>query len=341
MFDNIFQKYATPRNILFSIGVIIFVLLIFNIPEIALMFFASFVISCSLEPLVKKLQPRFRRTTACTIVLLGALLFVCAFFVPIIVIGTHEIKSFADNFPNYVNQIKDFLASSPIFSQFNLSQLDIGGIFSSVSGTTSKIFSETLNIGKNIGSAFVYLLVSILIIYYFMVDGSKVKAAVLKLFPKDMRKKASSIIDAISVRSGGYIIAQITTMASVGVIITIGLFILRNEYALLLGLISAVFDIIPMVGPAIAFVICIIAVFKSGPLITILTAVIFIAAQLVENNFVRPYVFSKFLDLHPLIIYLFLFIAAKYMGVAGVIFAPAIAATVVVLIEEIYIKNME
>ena len=53
------------------------------------------------------------------------------------------------------------------------------------------------------------------------------------------------------------------------------------------------------------------------------------------------YVFSKFLNLHPLIIYLFLFIAAKYMGVLGVIFAPAIAATVVVLIEEVYIKNME
>ncbi len=341
MFENVFQKYITPRNILFIIGIILFTVFIFNIPEIALMFFASFVIACSLEPLVKKLMPRFSRKAAGAIVLLAALLFVCAFFVPIIVIGTHEINSFAKNFPQYVNNVINFINSSNIISQLNFAQLDIGGVISSVSVTSSKILSETINAGKNIGSAFIYLLVSILIIYYFMVDGAKIRAAALKLFPKDIRKRTADIVEVIAARSGGYVIAQIMTMASVGIIITIGLFILKNEYALLLGLISAVFDIIPVVGPVIAFLICMVTVFKSGPLVLILTAVIFASAQLAENNFVRPYVFSKFLDLHPLVIYLFLFLAAKYMGVVGVIFAPAIAATVVVLIEEVYMKNME
>lgn len=341
MFENVFQKYITPRNILFLIGIILFLVFIFNIPEIALMFFASFVIACSLEPLVKKLLPKFSRKIACLIVLLGALLVVCAFFVPIIVIGTHEIKAFAVTFPQYIDYIKNFIDSSDIISQSNIAKLDIGEIVSSVSGTTSRIFTETINAGKNIGSAFVYLLVSILIIYYLMVDGEKVKETVLRLFPKDTRKRTGEILDAIAERSGGYIIAQILTMASVGIIITIGLFLLGNEYALLLGLISAVFDIIPIVGPFVAFLICMIAVFKSGALSLVLTAIVFLSAQLVENNFVRPYVFSKFLDLHPLIIYLFLFLAAKYMGVIGVIFAPAIAATVIVLIEEVYIKNME
>ena len=341
MFENLFQKYATPRNILFLTGIILFVVFIFNIPEIALMFFASFVIACSLEPLVKKLIPKFGRKMACSIVLLGAILFICAFFVPIIVIGTHEIKAFAVSFPEYVDNIKTFITDSNIINRTDIANLDIGGVISSVSGTTSQIIAEILNAGKNIGSAFVYLIVSILLIYYFMLDREKIKASVLKLFPKDMRKRTGEIVDAIAERSGGYVIAQIVTMASVGVIITIGLFILRNEYALLLGLMSALFDIVPVVGPAIAFVICMIAVYKSGPLVLILTAVLFGAAQLAENNFVRPYVFSKFLDLHPLIIYLFLFIAAKYMGIVGVIFAPAIAATVVVLIEEVYMKNME
>ncbi len=341
MIENVFQKYITPSNVLFITAIVLFVFLIFNIPEIALMFFASFVIACSLEPLVKKLMPRFSRKLAGAIVLLGALLFVCAFFVPIIVIGTHEINSFAKNFPQYINNVVSFINSSNIVSQLNFAQIDIGGVISSVSVTSSKILSETINAGKNIGSAFVYLLVSILIIYYFIVDGAKIRAALLRLFPQKIRKRTAEIVEVIAERSGGYVIAQIMTMASVGIIITIGLFLLKNEYALLLGLISAVFDIIPVVGPVIAFLICMVTVFKSGSLVLILTAVIFAAAQLAENNFVRPYVFSKFLDLHPLIIYLFLFLAAKYMGVVGVIFAPAIAATVVVLIEEVYMKNME
>ena len=75
-------------------------------------------------------------------------------------------------------------------------------------------------------------------------------------------------------------------------------------------------------------------------LILILTAVIFAIAQIAENNFVRPYIFSKILDVHPLIIYLFLLLTARIFGIIGVVFAPAIAATVCVLIQELYIKNI-
>jgi predicted PurR-regulated permease PerM len=61
-------------------------------------------------------------------------------------------------------------------------------------------------------------------------------------------------------------------------------------------------------------------------------------AQWIENNFVRPYVFGKFLDLHPLIIFFSIFVTAKFLGAVGVLFAPAIAATICVLLDELYIK---
>ena len=73
---------------------------------------------------------------------------------------------------------------------------------------------------------------------------------------------------------------------------------------------------------------------------SLLILVVFAIAQIAENNLVRPYIFGKFLDLHPLIIFLALFITAQFLGVIGVIFAPAIAASVCVLIDELYIKNI-
>ena len=130
-------------------------------------------------------------------------------------------------------------------------------------------------------------------------------------------------------------------MASVGIVMAIGLAICGVEYAILLGLITAVLDIVPVIGPAIALIIALIISFKSGMMAVLCVIGVFAVAQLIENNLVRPYVFSKFLNLHPLIIYLFLLITAKYLGIIGVLFAPAIAATVVVLIEELYIKNMK
>ena len=156
-----------------------------------------------------------------------------------------------------------------------------------------------------------------------------------------MRERAGDILDIISKKIGGYIIALLATMACVGVIMTAGLCIFRVEYAVFLGLLTGILDIIPIVGPAIALVICLIATFESGWGAILAVLGVFAVAQLVENNFVRPYVFGKIMNIHPLMIFLFLFITAKYMGAAGVIFAPAIAATVCVLVEELYIKNLE
>ena len=135
--------------------------------------------------------------------------------------------------------------------------------------------------------------------------------------------------------------AQIVTMASVGVVMTIGLLIAGIEYAFLLGLLTGILDIIPVVGPGIALVIGLITTYQLGIGAIIAVIISFAVAQVVENQLVRPYIFGKFLDLHPLMIYLFLFIMAKYAGVVGVIFAPAVAAIVAVLIQELYIKHLQ
>ena len=173
-----------------------------------------------------------------------------------------------------------------------------------------------------------------------MADKETVKEGYMKLFPAQLKERADEIIETISKKIGGYVIAQVVTMTSVGIIMAIGLLLIKVEYAVLLGLITAVLDIVPVVGPGLALIICLITAYKSGPLTLALIVLVFTIAQFAENNLVKPYIFGKFLDLHPLIIYLFLFITAQHLGVVGVIFAPAIAATVCVLIEELYIKNI-
>ena len=156
-----------------------------------------------------------------------------------------------------------------------------------------------------------------------------------------MKKRSSEIHDIITKKVGGYMAAQIVTMASVGIVMTIGLLISGIEYAFLLGLLTGILDLIPVVGPGIALIIGLITTYQLGVGAVIAVIISFTVAQVVENQFVRPYIFGKFLDLHPLMIYLFLFIMAKYAGIIGVVFAPAVAAIVVVLIQELYIKNLQ
>lgn len=341
MFENIFQKYISAKNIIFFIIAILFIVFITKIKDIAILFFASFVISCSLNPIVNKLtSKKIKRPIASALVLLTTVSLIVLFFVPIIGMAGHEIKSFANLIPQYVETIKDFITTTPFLNKSQLAQIDMGDFISSTSGLTTNFVNKSINISVNFASAMIYFLAALIIIYYFLADKDIVREAYLSLFPAQMKNKADEIIQTISKKIGGYVIAQIVTMSSVGIIMTIGLLIAKVDYAILLGLITAVLDIIPVVGPGIALVICLLTASKAGLLTLAMIVVVFAIAQIAENNFVRPYIFGKFLDLHPLIIYLFLFITAQYLGVIGVIFAPAIAATVCVLIEELYIKNI-
>ena len=342
MFERFFPKYVTAKNVVFLIVAILFIIFITKIQDIAIMFFASYVIACSLNPLVDRLEVKTKkRSTASAIVLLSFIGIVLAFVIPILVLLGNEIKVFAESLPNNFNDIYKYITGLPFIGKFGAFHLDWQGIISTASSYTSNVVNEIINIGINISSAFIYLIVSLIIIYYFMADKELIRKTYLRLFPQNLREKAGNVGNIISKKIGGYIIALVATVACVGIIMTLGLSIFRVEYAVILGLITAILDIIPVVGPTVAFIICLIATYESGWGAVAAVIGVFAVAQIVENQFVRPYVFGKFLDLHPIMIYLFLFITAKYMGAIGVIFAPAIAATVCVLIEELYMKNID
>lgn len=340
MFDMFVKKYITIKNIIFFIIAILFLIFITKIKDIAILFFASYVVACSLNPIVDKLEKKMKRPLASALILGGGLSIATLFVIPLGIMTGHQIKSFLQSVPDHIDAVREFLVNLPFIQNSLQGSIDVGELISSASGVTTNFVNSSINASMGLASAIIYFFAGCIIVYYFMADKDTVRKAYMSLFPKQMKIRAEEILDSISQKIGGYVIAQLVTIASVGIIMTIGLLLLRVDYAVLFGLLTSVLDLIPVVGPAIALIIMLVASYKLGALTLFFIIVVFAIAQWAENNFVRPYVFSKFLDLHPLIIYFFLFVTAQYLGVIGVIFAPAIAATVCVLIEELYIKNV-
>ena len=87
MFENIFQKYITVKNIIFLIISILFIVFLSKINEVVILFFASYVIACSMEAPVKNLSKKFKRRTAAIIVILCSISLIFAFLVPVFMIG--------------------------------------------------------------------------------------------------------------------------------------------------------------------------------------------------------------------------------------------------------------
>lgn len=332
------KNSITVKNIIFLLMVVLLLKFFSQITTTVMLFFASFVFACSLNPLVDKFSKKVSRPMAASIVMGGIMIVLFAVFLPLVVIAIKQVEILLVALPSKLEFIKDFVYNRQILGKSIVSMIDIPMLFEPVTNFTTNLVNQSITIGLNIATALIYLLAMCIITYYFIVDKTTIRNAVMLLFPEHIKHKAGVIITTISEKIGNYIIAQLTVIAGVGLCVMIPLMLMKIDCAILLGFISAVLDLVPVVGPTIALVICILMCYHYGPIILGLVIFFFLLAQWIENNFVRPYVFGKFLDLHPLIIFFSIFVTAKFLGAVGVIFAPAIAATVCVLLDELYIK---
>ena len=338
---KLFNNEIPISTILFGFFIVLLLFFMFTNVDVAIMLFISLVFACSLNPIVDKLEKKMPRPLATCIVLFGALSILGLLLAFILILGTYQISELVKEYPNYVKNLDDAINGSTALQKMGITKIDIDGITASMANSTEGAIDYIMGMIKGMGSGFAYCLTGLIFLFFFMQDKKNIKTTVLKYFPANIKNRTEEIIDNISLKMGGYVFAQTMAVLSVFAVNAIGLLILQNPYAISIAIIAAILDIIPVVGPAIAIVICLIGVYEFGAKVLITTLVVMVLAQLVENNLVRPYAFSKLMDLHPTIIFLSLILGGKYFGFIGVLFGPAMAATICVLLDELYVKNIK
>ena len=334
------NKPVYLKNTMFVVAAILIILLIMQMKEIALLIFASFVLACSLNPAVDKLSTKMPRSLASTIVITGAILVAVLFLIPIVSISIKEIQQVFNNIPLFIKNIIDFMSNKTIMGKPIIEYVDINALTNTSSQMASGIVNKSINFTVAFMEAITIVITMGVIVFYMVNEKNLVRDAIVLIFPPKMKKKAKEVYENIEHKVGGYVIAQVLSMSTVAIFTAIGLMILKVQYAVLLGLFAGILDIVPIVGPTVAFILGVLCASQQGWLIVILAAVVYLAAQWVSNNFVRPLVFGKFLDLHPLIIIFAFLISAQFLGVWGVILSPAIAALLLTLFDELYLKTI-
>lgn len=335
-----YKKWFTIKNIVCVLLLIAVVLFIPQIMGIFLLFYSAFVVTSSMEPFIEKLQKFMNRKIAATIVVLAFMLLTFLTFIPILVASVNEIISFCESLPKNIDTATTFITTKSAFGYRLADLLDLQDIMASMGGIAQNVVNKSIDITMNLAEICVFLIVFTMIVFYYALDKEYLEGKFVEFFPADMKASARSILETISLKVGAYVRTQVISMISVGVMVMIGLWILNIKYSFLLGLISGILDIVPLVGPAIALAAIVLAAYSAGWVKVILAIAVFFLVQQISNYVIRPFLFGKFMELHPLTLFLALFIAQQYFGVVGVILSPAIASTICVLVDELYIKKI-
>lgn len=287
------------------------------------------IIVLILEPFVAKLAEEGIPRALSVIVLYLAVLAVIGLFVYYIIppVAT-QIKELTLNLPYYTDRIShiDFGRASSGVSNF------LDQIVSKLSGVAGGLINAIISIFGGIVSAITVFVLT----YYFLVEKESIKKGVVKLIPAENRPKLLETIDKVSIKLGHWLRGVLSLMILVGVVDGIALWILGVPFALTLGIISGLLEIIPVVGPIVAALAAVFVAFISGIALwkIIVILAIYILIQQVEGHILVPKIMQKAVGLSPVVVIIAILVGNKLLGLGGAILAIPIAAGVQVLLYE-------
>lgn len=324
----------------FLLIVTLFFYIIYLIKIAIIPLILAIAIAYLLTPIVILLQKKMRRVFAVTItyiIFIGIIFTIFFFIIPIII---DQFRTFIDKFPVYMENltkiINDFLQNSVLIkSAENLIGKEI--IPKDVSSITKylisrinleeiDIFQRATTVGMLVFNTVLYLIVGPLLGIYILNYTDKIKTTFIKIIPKRFKNQTTIILERINKVAGRYVRGQILVSLIVGILCTIVLLVLKVDFAILLGSIAGLLNMIPLLGPIIGAIPAALTALFISPLKALLVILLFIAVQQIDNYIISPNIMKYQVGVHPGIIIFSLMAGGALFGIWGLLIAvPTVA----------------
>lgn len=162
---------------------------------------------------------------------------------------------------------------------------------------------------------------------------------VLRLLPLDQRGVADEALTASGTALRAWLGGQLLAMAVVGTLTALGLWMLGVPVALGIGLLTALLDFIPIVGPILAAVPAILLGFTVSPQVALGALVLFVVLQQIEGHLLQPLIQARVVNLPPALLLFSLFGIGVLFGPMGVVLAAPLTVVVFVLVRHLYVRH--
>lgn len=212
-----------------------------------------------------------------------------------------------------------------------------------ITNSIGAIGSFVVNIGGNIATFFIALILSIYLIKdseYFMDLWNKIFNLI---FGKSKAgNKLKEIFNIINDTFNNYIKGQLLEAFMVGVLSTIVLFLIGIDYALVIGIIAGICNMIPYIGPVVGTILAVVMALLSGEPITAVWAIIgMLVVQQIDNNLLAPKIVGDSVGLHPVFTMLAILIGGNVGGLIGMLIGVPLVASLKILFSKWYASHME
>jgi len=179
------------------------------------------------------------------------------------------------------------------------------------------------------------LAISPVLAFYLLHDWYQIKDQLLLLLPGRWRAEIILVFKDINKVLSGVIRGQLTVALIVGVLVSCGLYVLSLKYALIIGILAGMLDIIPYFGAIIGATPAVTLALLYSPWLALKVVILFIVVHQLEGTIIQPKILGENVGLHPLSVIFFVFIGGELGGLLGMVLGVPIAAIVKVLVRHL------
>ncbi|MDQ0337849.1 sporulation integral membrane protein YtvI [Caldalkalibacillus uzonensis] len=337
---------ASARGLFVIIAIMTLIVAIYLIFPLIYPFLFGLLLALVMNPVVNWLEKkaRFPRWLAVLSTILLLLAVLAALITLVVVEIVSELNRLQEHLPylfeDYMAQVEFFILNQlfPVYDRIislygTLDEEVQRNIEHQVENFSSQMASALTEAGRGlingilsflrsipmIATAFI---ISLLAFFFLSKDWPKWQAFFTRIVPERVQISSRSVIQDLKSALVGFVRAQLTLMSITFLIVLIGFWILRVEYALTIALFIGLVDLIPYLGPGLIFVPWIIYLFISGNYFLVIGLSVLYGIVIIQRQMIEPKILGDNVGLDPLVTLFSLFVGFKLFGMIGLIIGP-------------------
>lgn len=302
----------------------------------------SMILAYIINPLVSYLETKkISRRLGVLIVYVGFILIFVVLFLVVLPKTIEELRNLFTSLPNLVNDVNLRILDSADHIE-KVTNIDMSRILNNVqdgieqylNSLQTSLLDRLRSMASGMYAAFgriVSFILVLILTYYFTVDKNRIKVKMYKMIPSSYRSDILYLASEINAAMLEFVKGKLLLAVIVGVMTTIMLLILGVNFAVAIGLITIVADIIPYIGPFLAFVPAFFFSVMDSWTKAIWVSIFFVFLQWAENNLFAPKILGKRTGLHPAVVLLCIVIGGGTFGVIGMILSVPVFSILTIL----------
>ena len=310
--------------------------------HVLLLVFISILLASALEPLVLWLRARLSLRRGFTIIAVYLLFFAVMIGFALIVV------------PAAIGQAQRILvALPPVFEDLKARAVDLrptalADALTALVDSVSIVFrpapapdaDDVVDVGTAVAEVALAFATVLTLVYFWLVEHARWQRYVLAYVPADRRRGARRAWNEIEERLGSWVRGQLVLMGAIGLATGIAYSLLGVPGALLLGLIAAVAEAIPIIGPLLGAIPAILVAATVSPELALVVAGVYAVLQLVEGSVLVPLVMRHAIGISPFLVLVSLLVGGAAGGLIGALIAVPVAASIEIVLSRLQAREM-